>query len=76
MPTTFNCSQSRRRTRRLLALVAQDQSFVITNNEREVCRLIFSAAKENKHKRSHETAPPICRYATSRIIYTKAVLST
>ncbi|POF41146.1 hypothetical protein B0D71_18085 [Pseudomonas laurylsulfativorans] len=39
MRTHVSCSQARRRLRRLLALVAQGHSFVITKNGREICWL-------------------------------------
>jgi len=39
MFTTISCSQARRRLRRLIALVAQGHSFVITKKGRAICRL-------------------------------------
>jgi hypothetical protein len=39
MSTTFSCSQTHRRLRRLFALIAQGQSFVITKNGRVICRM-------------------------------------
>ncbi|MFJ3523572.1 type II toxin-antitoxin system Phd/YefM family antitoxin [Pseudomonas sp. NPDC090203] len=46
MPVTFTCSQARRRLRRLIALVAQGHTFVITKNGRPVCRLSGIEAEE------------------------------
>jgi prevent-host-death family protein len=47
MRTTFSKSQARRRMRRLLALVAQGHTFVITKHGKAVCRLMDAEAEEN-----------------------------
>lgn len=49
MLTTVSCSQARRRLRRLIALVAQGHSFVITKNGRAICRLEGAEAIQVDH---------------------------
>lgn len=48
MRTTLPLSQARRRLRRLIALVATGQSFVITKNGREICRLQGESIQQGK----------------------------
>jgi antitoxin (DNA-binding transcriptional repressor) of toxin-antitoxin stability system len=49
MRTTYSKSQARRRMRRLLVLVAQGQTFVITQQGKAPCLLVQVEATERTH---------------------------
>jgi hypothetical protein len=56
MSTTFSCSHARRRLRRLFALVAQGQSFVIRKNGRVICRLEGAKAIQVAHGAAYKAS--------------------
>ncbi|WP_283188846.1 type II toxin-antitoxin system prevent-host-death family antitoxin [Pseudomonas sp. PMCC200344] len=49
MTTTLSVSQARRRLRRLIVLVVQGHTFVLTKNGKEMCRLVSAEEKTRTH---------------------------
>ena len=49
MTTILSVSQARRRLRRLIALVVQGHTFVLTKNGKEMCRLVSTEEKTRTH---------------------------